>query len=268
MLTEQPQHISLIKVQCPFPPFKLRQRRVEVRKLPLAAPRLLFASCARPRTVTRTGGHYTDRRSRRSVSSEARTPARTLARTHELSVMNSVCTHTVIHSNILSCTHVFFFFSLSDVSSTFIIFLLISFSFSCRDHFFSFSFILREVRPPCFREVKRFNSCISQTVIFVHCAITFQATSLFCLSSLVHFWAEPRVFYTVSIYNLATIGRRRSQQGIYNDDAGHIGWPFVYECLVRRACSTLGTERRPYTGRPRHISKWSREGRICHVVTI
>lgn len=136
MLTEQPQHISLIKVQCPFPPFKLRQRRVEVRKLPLAAPRLLFASCARPRTVTRTGGHYTDRRSRRSVSSEARTPARTLARTHELSVMNSVCTHTVIHSNILSCTHVFFFF--------FVIGCLLHF------HYFPFNFLLLFLPGPFF----------------------------------------------------------------------------------------------------------------------
>lgn len=135
--------------------------------------------------------------------------------------------------------------------------------FSPGPFFFSFSFILRGVRPPCFREVKRFNSCISQTVIFVHCAITFQATSLFCLSFLVHFWAEPRVFYTVSIYNLATIGRRRSQQGIYNDDAGHIGWPFVY-VLGASSLFDSGSEIRPSIGRaPQHIWKWSCEGRIA-----
>lgn len=79
MLAEQPQYISLIKVQCPFPPFNQRQKRVKARELLLAAPRFVFVNCARPRTVkttggdlNRPGGRYMNCRSRRSASSEVR----------------------------------------------------------------------------------------------------------------------------------------------------------------------------------------------------
>lgn len=112
-------------------------------------------------------------------------------------------------------------------------------SFYCRDHFFLFSFHpLRGPATVCLHLVKRFNSCIFETVVFVHCAITFRATSLLVCPFLCTSGRKPRVFYTMSVYNLAAIRRRRSQQGIYNDDAGHISWPFVHECLVRRAYST------------------------------
>lgn len=83
-----------------------------------------------------------------------------------------------------------------------------------------------------------------------------------------HFWAEPRVFYTVSIYNLATIGRRRSQQGIYNDDAGHIGWPFVH-VLGASSLFDSGSEIRPSIGRaPTTHLEMELRGTDCHVATI
>lgn len=229
MLAEQPQHISLIKVQCPFPPFNLRQKKSGgERTAPCGTPLVVRQLCASTDNNENQRTLHGLSKSPLSVLRGARLPARTLARTHELSVMNSVCTHTVIHSNIISCIRMFLFFFVfwCLLHFHYRCFLLISFFFSCRDHFFLF-YLLRAPATVCLHEVNRFNLCISETVVFVHCAITFRATSLFVCPFLCTSGRKPRVFYTVSIYNLATIRRRRSQQGIYNGDAGHISWPFV-----------------------------------------